>query len=93
MEQYFSHVDRLFAWLVTVWVPLSIVVNFVIDRLIGVPADSAPAFPDWVAKYPRAMGFVKFWRALGLDSIKFAQGVWMGLTKNPSVDPSLKGKS
>ena len=91
MEQYFSHVDRVFAWLVTVWVPLSIIVNFVLDRVVCVPADSSPEWKDWGVKHPNAAGWVKFWRGLGLDSIKFGQGLWMGLTGR-NVDPSAKGK-
>jgi hypothetical protein len=81
----------MFAWLVTVWVPLSIIVNLVIDRLVCVPADSSEKWPAWVEAHPHWAGFVKFWRSTGVDGIKFAQGLWMGVSGRAKVDPAFKG--
>lgn len=69
---------------------LAVLVNLVIDRVIGVPADSAPEWPAFVAAHPRCAGVVKICRALGQDGIKAVVGFIMALTGKAWLDPSLK---
>jgi hypothetical protein len=70
------------------WIALSLVINFIIDRVWRVPAEAAPAWKDWCAAHPRRAGWVKLFRGAGGDAIKTYVAAMMIVTARKQYDPS-----